>query len=167
MKKILSLLLIGVLSFSLVGCGGSDDKEEKDTTTKTEEKKEEKKDETVNVPSTFKSKGYKDFNGNFRLDLSSGGNDMSILFSFFGGDCKADMVTITYNSEPSVTIAYNQNYGAIDTCRYDYVNNTFISGYEGTEEQKEQIMIYKSNFDDAIDDLGLTIDDLNNYSKNK
>lgn len=163
MKKVLSLLLIGVLSFSLVGCG--DDKEDKKETTPKTEEKEEKKEK--DVASSFKNKGYKDFNGNYRLDMESGGNTMSILYSFYGGDCKNDMVTITYNSEPSVSIFYNQNFGAVDTCRYDYVTNSFVSGYEGTEEQKQQIITYKANFDDSIEDLGLTIDDLNNYSTNK
>lgn len=172
MKKVLSLLLIGVLSFSLIGCGSDDKDGKKDTTPKTEEKeKEEKKDKEKDkkkdVPSAFRTKGYKEFNGNYRLDLKSGGNSMTILFTFYGGDCKNDMVSIAYNSNPEINIVYNQNYGAIDTCRYDYVNNAFISGYEGSEDQKQQIINGKSNFDDMLKDLDLTIEDLNNYSANK
>lgn len=168
MKKALSLLLIGVLSFSLIGCDGDDKDGKKDTTPKTEEKeKEEKKDKEKDVSSAFRTKGYKEFNGNYRLDLNSGGNSMTILFTFYGGDCKNDMVSIAYNSNPEISIVYNQNYGAIDTCRYDYVNNTFISGYEGNEDQKQQITNGKSNFDDMLKDLDLTIEDLNNYSANK
>lgn len=172
MKKVLSLLLIGVLSFSLIGCGSDDKDGKKDTTPKTEEKeKEEKKDKEKDkkkdVPSAFRTKGYKEFNGNYRLDLNSSGNSMTILFTFYGGDCKNDMVSIAYNSNPEINIVYNQNYGAIDTCRYDYVNNTFISGYEGSEDQKQQIINGKSNFDDMLKDLDLTIEDLNNYSANK
>ena len=166
MKNITKLLLIGVLSFSLAGCGNNDKEKKKDTTPKTEETNKEKEKEK-NVASAFKTKGYKEFSGNYRLDLTSSGNTMTILFSFYGGDCKSDMVTITYNSNPDISILYNQNYGAIESCRFDYVTNTFISGYEGTEDQKQQIINGKTNFDDMLKDLDLTIEDLNNYSTNK
>lgn len=168
MKKVLTVFLALLLCFGLTACGGSDnDTPKEDKKDKVEKKDEEKKSKEKDAASVFKSKGYKDNNGNFSIELKNDGNVMYILFSFYGGDCKNDMLSITYNNNPTITIVYNQNYGGIDTCRYDYANNTFISGYEGTEDQKQQIINGKSNFDDILDDLGLNIEDLNKYSISK
>lgn len=161
MKKVLSLLLIGVLSFSLVGCG-DDTEDKKESTPKTEEKEEKKELTVKEIKKKFEDKGYEDFNGNYRLMESSGNY---ILFTFYKDEATCSL-DVTENGVSTVYY-YNEDWGWTGTAKYDFATNSFREGANGTDEELTRIKKAKETFEKSLKDLGLTIDDLNNYSANK
>lgn len=137
MSKTKLLLSITATSLLLFGCGGS-----------SEVTKEEQ----------FKTNGYEDFEGNFRKDDENNPNEY-IRFSFY--DDKKNNSFDSFKNDESVSYFYNDEYGWIGTCKFDFKTDKAKEGSSCSDQEITKVKDVKTSFDNEMKELNLTIEDLN------
>lgn len=135
-------------------------KDKQETPSEDLDKSNEDASTNVSKSLQFIKNGYKDFDGNYRKDITVNGSTMYKYF-FFDSNVENNYFDVSDDNGDSTVYYYNSGWGGQHSCKFDYKNNSAKEGSLCNDNEIENIKYVKDIFEQELETIGLTIDDLN------